>query len=343
MLYGFRAGPDPALGLVSDDFTGTRAAWGLTPGTAPIGRAFPNGASIGTSHTPGQVVTKMQNAAAPVLAAGMWPYLSLKPNVADTIAGRLDAHLTAVGRWAAGLGVPLYFSPWHEPENDPMGAAASDYLGRARNFVAMCTRVYEVLHAAAGDAVLVGPCHMGYQWRPGSATTADGAVAAAWRVADNAADFYACDTYTSNWSWETGQGLRDKADFQRWLRLIDPPAGSVVLAERGISRNYPDVPDGPAAQAGVLFDDGAYLTSIDAHALMYWNSGGATDDSVFQLGEPGRGVFALLARAATEPEPPADRYQEGYDTGYAAGTLAGRADAFGEAAAWCTSQINTAG
>src|SRR4051812_38494694 len=103
MLFGFRAGADPALGIAADDYAGTRHAWALDPGQAPIGRAFPGGAACDANTTPSQVVTRLQNAATPVLTAGMWPYLSLKPNVADVIAGRFDTQLRAIGTWAAGL------------------------------------------------------------------------------------------------------------------------------------------------------------------------------------------------------------------------------------------------
>lgn len=340
MLTGFRAGPDPALNLAADDFAGTRRAWSLPDGTAPIGRVFPDGASITPALTPGRVVAKVQAACVPVLAAGMWPYVSLKPDVAATLAGQLDAHMVAVARWAAGLGVPMYFSVWHEPENDTLGATPGDLLGRAANFVKVHSRIYAVMKTIAGDALRMGPCHLVYQWAAGFSATADGAVAAAWRVPDDRCDFYAADSYTSNWTSSTRPTLRQKADFQRWLNVLAPTRSKVVLAERGISRTYRGVPDPAAAQALTLFDDVAYLRELGAHALLYWNSGGASDDSVYLLDAPGRAVFRQLAIDAATVTQVADRYQDGFDAGRIEGIAAGRAAAFTEAAAWATSKAS---
>lgn len=338
MLTGFRAGTDTAIGVASDDFAGTRRAWQLQDGTATIGRVFPNGAAINTSHTAAQVVAKAQKVCAPVIQAGMWPYLSFKPDVAATLAGQLDAHLTALGKWATTVGVPVFLSVWHEPENDTMGAPGSNYLLRAQNFVKVHTRAYQVVKAAAGDAVRMGPCHLVYKWAPGSPETAtDPNVAAAWKVPSGARDFIAGDSYTSNWSWtSSGTGLRVKTDFQRWLRIVvDDDLEQVVLAERGISSTCAGaVPSPEQVQADILRDDAAYLQELGAYALLYWNSGGATDDSSYLLGAPGRAAFRDIATAAaTPPAPPApagDRYQEGYDAGYASGkadgVLAGRVD-----------------
>jgi len=342
LLTGFRAGTDTAIGVASDDFTGTRRAWKLPDGTAPIGRVFPNGASITTAHTPTQVVEKAANACAPVLAAGMWPYFSLKPDVAATLAGQLDAHLTALGKWAAGVGAPVYFTVWHEPENDAMGAPSSNYLLRAQNFVKVHTRAYQVVKTAAGDAVRMGPCHLVYKWAPGSPETAtDPNVAAAWKVPADARDFIAGDSYTSNWSWtSSGTGLRTKTDFQRWLKLlVCDDLHQVIVAERGVSSTRAgSTPSPEQVQADILRDDAAYLQELGAYALLYWNSGGATDNSSYLLGAPGRAAFLDIAVAAATPPAPApavDRYQEGYDAGYvsgkADGVLAGRVEgvAFG--------------
>ncbi len=340
MFLGFRAGADPAIGVAADDFAGTRRAWQLKDGTAPIGRVFPlsGGAVFTAGKSPAQVVAQAEAACAGPLAAGMWPYYSIKPDVAQALAGWLDPHLTALGHYFAGLGVPCYFSVWHEPENDAMGAASTNFLGRAQNFVKVHTRAYQVVKEAAGDAVRMGPCHLVYKWAPRSPETADGAVADAWRVPADARDFIAADSYTSNWSWSTsGTGLRKKGDFQRWLtNVVGTDTDQIVVAERGISRTCRATAAPEEAQAIILRDDYAYLTELRAHGLLYWNSGGATDDSVFLLGAAGQAAFAeITADAATTtptptPQPAPDRYDQGYAAGFAAGRqegfLAGRVD-----------------
>lgn len=343
MLTGFRAGDDPTIGITADDFTATRRAWGLPAGTATIGRVFPNGPNINPATTPAQVIAKLDKAAAPVRAAGMWPYLSLKPDPAAVIAGKMDAHLTAIGKWAVAAGTRVYLSFHHEPENDTLGVAATNYLGRAQTFVSMHTRAYHVVKAAAGDKALIGPCHLVYKWDKGSPETATGAVATAWRVPDDARDFMAADAYTSNWSWVTvGARLAEKRDFNRWMTLLDVPADQLILAERGISRTR-DV-SGPADQAAVLTADYQDLADMGAHALIYWNSGGATDDSVYLLGPAGRQAFTAAAIDAASPRSPVDErsYQTGYDAGLSAGMAkgiaAGRQSVLTALGGWVTQQ-----
>lgn len=315
MLTGFRAGPDSGIGVATDDFAGTRRAWSLPVGTAPIGRVFPNGASITTTHTLAQVVTKAQTACAPVLSAGMWPYLSFKPDVAATLAGQLDPHLAALGKWAAGLGVPVYLSMWHEPENDTMGAASTDY-----------------------------------KWMPGSPETTDGPVADAWNVPAAARDFIAGDSYTANWSWaSSGATLREKKDFQRWRRLlVGPDTAQLMLAERGISRNHTGATP-EQSQADILRDDYTYLSQLGAYGLLYWNGDGGTDDSLYLLGPPAQAAFTEIAiGAATKPAPVVviDRYQDGYKAGIAtgraegvaAGRTEGRSDVLHNLGEWVATQ-----
>lgn len=327
MFTGFRAGVDAGIAVAADDFAGTRRMWGLTAGTAPIGRVFPAVAAVTPAVTPAVLVGRLDKAAAPVLAADMIPFLSFKPDVAAAKSGQLDAHFAAVGKWAATLGGRVYLSLWHEPENDPMGAAPTDFLGRATNFVAMHCRGYTVLKAAAGDVLRVGPCHMVYKWLPGSAETADGAVAAAWRVPDGFRDFVAGDAYTANWSWTSvGTTLAAKRDFQRWLKVLRVVPSELIVAERGISRTGSGSGTvGDAAQAQILTADCQYLQKLGALGLLYWNSAGATDDSVFLLGAPARAVFAAASLAAVVP-PVADRYLEG--------VAAGRAAVLAELATW---------
>ncbi len=323
MLLGFRAGADAGLKLKAEAFTATAQVWGL-PAQPMIGRVFPADPFIHPSEDVPFLLRRLDAAVAPVLAAGMMPYVSLKPNVADTIAGLMDAVLVAVARWAVQQGQRVYLSLHHEPQNDAMdagdGPKHSNHLGRARNFTAMHDRGYQVMKPVAQELLWIGPCHLAYAWAPGSAVTADGAVAEAWRVTH--ADFIAADSYTSNWSWtSSGTTLRGKRDFQRWLRLLEVDPTKLVLAERGITRNGPSTPD---LQGAILADDLAYLDGLGAHALVYWSSGGANDDSIYLLGAPGRQVLAQHAN-----RPAGDRYNEG------------RHDAFEEVAAWALTQRNT--
>ncbi len=348
MLTGFRAGidVDGARVEAAADFAATRAAWNLPAGAAQLARVFPANPAFGPNTPVKQVIARIVAACEPALTAGMWPYFSLKPDVAAAIAGQLDGHFDELGRWCATVGLPVYCSMWHEPENDTM--AASSPLGVAQNFVSMHCRAYEHMKEMAGDSLRMGPCHMVYQWRPGSATTQSGQVAEAWRVPAGRRDFCAADAYTSNWSWKkTGATLEAKTDFQRWRTELQVPDGEIVLAERGISRtSQPQKDAAEQAQADVLAADFAYLGRIGAHALMYWNSAGATDDSVFTLGAPGRAVFVQAAAAAAigpvSPTPPADTDVDRYDLGFTAGRAVGRREAFAEAAAWATRAGTTA-
>lgn len=328
MFTGFRAGADPGIAVAAEDFGGTRRMWGLAAGTAQIGRVFPAGPDVTSAVAPGALVGRLDRAVAPVLAAGMSPYVSFKTDPVAAAAGQLDAHFAAVGKWAAGLGGRVYLSLWHEPENDLMGAAPTDFLGRATNFVAMHCRGYSVLKDAAGDVLRVGPCHMVYKWLPGTAETADGAVAAAWHVPDGFRDFVAGDAYTANWSWSSvGTTLAVKRDFQRWLTALHVIPAELIVAERGISRTGSGSGLlGDAAQAAILAADCQYLQKLGAAGLLYWNSAGATDSSVFLLGPAGRAVFAAASLTAVVPPVVVDRYVEG--------VAAGRAAVLAELATW---------
>lgn len=340
MLTGFRAGADPALGLNPDDFTGTRRAWGLVDGSATLGRVFPDSAVLDTRTSPDQLVARLDRAALPVVTAGMIPFLSFKPDVTATLAADLDQHFAAAARWVEGLGRPVYLTVWHEPENDLLAAAKGDYRGRAKNFVAVFTRAYQVMKQIAAAQLCMGPVYMAYQWRAAGVATAN-SVALDWRVPDGSRDFTGVDSYTSNWSWAGGATLERKADFQRWMTALNVAPSEVLLVERGITGNAPAAgPDPAAAQAATLRADYDYLARLGAHGLMVWNSGGASDDSSYLLTEPARVVFADLAKAAAAVA------AAGYDAGYAAGVADGRVDgirtgraqAFAEAAVWAQSQ-----
>lgn len=303
MRLGFRAGIDQNAGISSaDDFAGTMRSWRMPEAAGTLlGRVFPSSPFVGGHEQPAAFVGRLDRAAAPVVAAGMLPFLSFKPAVADTAAGDMDALYTAVGRWAATMPTPVYMTVWHEPENDTMDAGQkrdhANHVGRARNFVAVYSRAYQLMKAAAGDQLRMGPVHMIYHWRQGSPTTSAGKVAVAWQVPEHLRDFIAADTYTSNWSLKGGAKLRVKKDFQRWRTTLEVPDDQILLAERGITRNPPGVKDGPTFQANVLTDDVAYLNGIGAQGLVYWNSGGATDDSIFLLGQPARAAFAFACTA----------------------------------------------
>lgn len=296
MLLGFRAGDDPAIKVRKEDFAGTRRAWNLPAGTAPLARVFPDNPFVNADEDPRQFVKRLARAARPALDAGMIPFPSFKPNVAHTIAGRMDPLFTAVGEWCVQTGCVVHLTVHHEPENDTMGATSD--IGRARNFVAVYERAYTVIKAAGGHHVAMGPVHMGYHWRPQSSTTATKGVATAWWVDPAKADFVGIDTYTSNWSLKSGATLEERKDVQRWRKLLNVPDGKLAVVERGITRNPPKHADGAGFQHQVLVADLEYLNRIGAYAFMYWNSGGATDDSVFLLGQSGIELFQEVAVVA---------------------------------------------
>lgn len=296
MLLGFRAGADTAIRVQERDFAGTRRGWQLPESAGSMaGRVFPDRPFVGRREKPADLVARLDRAVAPVLAAGMIPWWSLKPDVTESINGELDELFTAVGQWVSRLGLRMYGTVHHEPENDAMDAGSNpkhaNNVARARNFVRCYTRAYDVMKATAGDLLQMGPVHMSYHWRSGSPTTTAGAVVNAWRVPANRRDFIGLDDYTSNWSLQTGAALRNKANVQRFRTLLEVPDPELLFVERGITRNPRGIKNGAAFQANVLRDDIAWLAELGAHGLMYWNSGGATDDSVFLLGAPGREVF----------------------------------------------------
>ncbi len=237
MLLGFRAGDDPAIKVRKEDFVGTRRAWNLPAGAAPLARVFPDNPFVNADEDPRQFVRRLARAARPALEAGMIPFPSFTPNVAHTIAGRMDELFAAVGDWCVQTGETIHLTVHHEPENDPMGATSD--IGRARNFVATYERAYTVIKGVAGHHVAMGPVHMGYHWRPQSATTATKAVAAAWRVDPAKADFVGIDTYASNWSLKSGATLEEKKDFQRWRKLLRVPNEKLIVVECGVTSNPP--------------------------------------------------------------------------------------------------------
>lgn len=298
MLLGFRAGDDAAIKVRKEDFTATRVAWNLPAGCATLARVFPSNPFVGADENPRTFVKRLARAAQPAIDAGMTPFPSFKPDVEDTLAGRMDDLFTAVGEWCVQTGLVVHLTVHHEPENDPMGATSN--IGRARNFVACYGWAYDVIKAAGGHHVAMGPVHMTYHWRPKSATTATGKVAAAWQVPDDKSDFVGADTYTSNWSLKAGATLEEKPDFQRWRALLQVPDGKLIVVERGITRNPPAKyhPSGSQFQHGVLSGDLDYLNGLGAYGYMYWNSDGATDDSNFLLGRPAQGRFREIAIVA---------------------------------------------
>ncbi len=298
MRIGFRAGADPAIRVTDNDFAGTLRAWQFpeSAGTL-IARVFPGSPFVGGDDPVSQVLKRLDRAAAPALAAGMIPHLSIKPNVAATLAGRMDRLFAAIGQWAVERGHLIYFTVWHEPENDAMGAGRTarhnNHVGRATNFVAVHTRAYQRIKAVAGDQVRMGPCYMSYHWRPASPTTS-GTAAGAWLVPSAYRDFSGVDVYTSNGALSRGASLRVKTDFQRWRTTLAAPDPEIYIVERGVTRNPPGK-NGERFQADTIADDLTYLRELGGHAYSYWNSGGATDDSEFRLAGPARTVLAAAA------------------------------------------------
>ncbi len=204
------------------------------------------------------LVARFEAAARPTWDAGGTPVVSLKLNPADVAAGAWDDGLRALGGWLAGQPDAVVIL-WHEPEDDHATPAA------ARAFVAAFNHGRALLKQAH-PALVVAYCAMGYQWRPGSRSTAEAAV---WRGV--AADLYLCDVYSGK-SFPASAILPEHAGFARWKKeIVDKtPGRRWGVGERGILA-------GPT-RAATWDREAAWLAGTDCALYMVWNTPGTEDD-----------------------------------------------------------------
>lgn len=204
------------------------------------------------------LVARFEVAARPTWDADGTPVVSLKLNPVDVAAGAWDDGLRTLGVWLAGQPETVVIL-WHEPEDDHATPAA------ARAFVAAFNHAGTLLKQAH-PALVVAYCAMGYQWRPGSRSTAEAAV---WRGV--VADLYLCDVYSGK-SFPASAILPEHAGFARWKKeIVDKtPGRRWGVGERGILA-------GPT-RAATWDREAVWLAGTDCALYMVWNTPGTEDD-----------------------------------------------------------------
>lgn len=121
-------------------------------------------------------------------------YMSIRPDIAQTASGALDAQLTAL---AKTIPAGTYFSWWAEGEASRFGHNKTDFRNGLK-------RVYQVMKAA-NPGMLIGPCFMTYSLTSGSGFPLDDWILSP--ITDSA-DFISWDGYNSNASkWTSFQSI----------------------------------------------------------------------------------------------------------------------------------------
>lgn len=150
------------------------------------------------------------------------PVVSFKLRPEDVLEGLWDVELAGVAEYLRRT-PPAPLIPHHEPEDDYKTEPEAIEFVRSFNYIR--THIH-----AVNINLPVAYCAMGYQWRPGSTTTAHSHV---WRQVD--ADLYLCDVYSGN-SFDPTLILPDHPGFARWKsEVIDRhPGRAWGVGERGI-------------------------------------------------------------------------------------------------------------
>ncbi len=238
------------------------------------------GGPLPETTTEAQLVKLVLAQTKPHTSTGGGCVVSIKLDMISVGKGRWDSRLTALGAALEGQDVEVIL--WHEPEDNWKPAVFVPAHNRGRGAL------------RADSSVLVDYAGMAYQWRPGSATTAD---AKAW-AKDLQADRYLADVYFGK-TFASSHTLGTHPGFQRWLAEMVLPYGRTWgLAEWG-RRAEPDRPSGFTADFDWLANDPVGRT---CSMILVWGTGGTEGDPGWILDEPAaaaiRAGFARLGAPA---------------------------------------------
>lgn len=223
---------------------------------ASLTRHFIKGDDGGELEPGYDLVGKFEALCEPTWESEGLPIVSFKLKPADVLDCRWDEELTRLGRYLRDRD-DVFVIPHHEPEDDYEDSES------AAEFADSFNHIRTVLKDAWAGQV-VAYCAMGYQWRPGSANTADVDV---WRSIE--ADLYLCDVYSGN-SFPPDLILPEHPGFKRWWAEIVAPFGSRQwgIGERGIMAN-PGRADTIGRERDWLLGDGS-----DCALWLWWNTEG---------------------------------------------------------------------
>lgn len=265
-----------------------KADW---PGVNTHGPLF-----IGKVAPTDDVWKKINNAAGPAWAAGLAPLVTVKFNVAATMAGQFDQQLATIKANLATKPFTILY-PWHEPEDDMPG----------RTFVPYFDYVYSRLHDDKGTGGnpqtgvgatkrwWVGWAAMSYAWRPNKGSD-DMWVGdpSEWQVA--ATDFVSCHVYSGR-SWPSSWILPEHLPFLRWKREVcdvrTDTGGDFAVTERG----FKDADN--MQRAGNIERERDWLVNSGAQCKLYqyWDTVGTEGDSGWLLDPIGEGAVKSLVTA----------------------------------------------
>ena len=212
--------------------------------------------------------TLSQSAAAGDAALGITSFLSVKPpdnDVAGVTRGTYDGRIRSL---CASMPNGAYLTMQHEPEDNMTGAT---FVPMFRHFYATCK--------AANSNLKIGYVAMAYQWRPGSATTAD---MNAWDVGSGFSDFLGVDTYVPSWSPKND--LSKEVNFQRWYQWALTKNKVLVIAEYGIEgQQTGGMSDVDRAALFTRSMKWVYESAPRIRMVLYWNSAPAMGGTEWAL------------------------------------------------------------
>jgi hypothetical protein len=218
-------------------------------------------------------------------ANGNVSFLSVKPpsnDIAGVAAGKYDSEIAAL---AATIPAGSYFTMYHEPEDNMTGP----------QFTAMFRQFYKIAKGA-NSKISIGYVAMAFQWRPGSASTAN---EDSWYPGADSTDFLGADAYDEG--FQGAHSLDTAADFQRWYAWAKAKNKPMVIPEYGVESSqtggFSD-----SERATILTGTMNYLqTQPEIKMVLYWNSTPATPGGAQHILNPTTSTPAddfPLARAA---------------------------------------------
>lgn len=222
---------------------------------------------IRRSFNPGLPTSFERSAARNDPPHGLVSFLSVKPPGGDhagVAAGKYDA---AIKSLAQSMPVGTYLTMNHEPENDMTGP----------EFVAMFQRFYSVAKSANPN-ISIGYIAMGYQWRPGSLSTA---TPDDWWPGSHSTDWLGCDTYMSGWRG-AALPLGEDPHFQRWYQWALTKDKSLIIPEYGVEAAPIGFSDIVRADVNRRSLDWAW-TQPRIRMVLYWNGRYSNNDGQFHL------------------------------------------------------------